>query len=103
MRGQVLARSVNHLGYGGRRQGGHQRVEAADAQGVHAPDPASCRQLQQAELGKEGAFAQEFRVDPDPRLRLQGLRQRRQLIFFIDPNRVGHIIDPRVQFGIDYD
>ena len=29
--------------------------------------------------------------------------QRRQLIISIDPNRVGHTIDPRVQFGIDYD
>ena len=56
------------------------------------------RNLQQTELGEESAFAQEFRVDADPRLRLQITRERRQLGILIDPNRVGHDIDPRVQF-----
>jgi hypothetical protein len=64
---------------------------------------AAGRQLQQAKLGKEGAFTQEFRIEPDPGLRLERPRQRRELIVSIDPNRVGHAIDPRVQFGLDYD
>src|SRR3981081_1205279 len=62
---------MNHFARGRRGQGGHQRIEAADPQRVDAPDLTAGRQLQQAEFGKEGAFAKEFRIESDPRLRLQ--------------------------------
>jgi len=100
---QVLARSVNHLARSRGGQSRHQWIEAAQRQRVDAPDLPPGRQLQQTQLGKESAFAEEFRVHAEPRLRLQRARQCGQFIVSIDPNRVGHSIDPRVQFGIDYD
>jgi len=59
------------------------------------------RNLQQAEFREERAFAKKLRIDADPHLRLQVSRQRRELGLIIDPNRVGHTIDPRVQFERD--
>ena len=60
---------------------------------------AAGRQLHQAELREERAFAQKFRVDADRRLRLRGVRASGAAVLAsIDPNRVGHTIDPRVQF-----
>ena len=100
---QVLTRSVDDLARGRRGQRGQQRLETADAQRVDAPDLVPRGQLQQAELGEKRAFAQELRVDADRGLLLERLRQRGQLVVSIDPNRVRHTIDPRVQFGIDYD
>ncbi len=95
---QVLARGVNHFARGRRGQDGHQWIEAADPQRVDTPDLAAGRQLQQAELGKERAFPEEFGIDSDQSLRLERPRQGRQLIVSIYPNRIGHTIDPRVQF-----
>ena len=102
---------MNHFAGAGRGQGRHQGIEAADAQRVDAPYPSAGCELQKAQFGKESALAQKFRVDADPPcgfLRLRGrvrkrLRERFQLVLSVDPNRVGHTFDPRVQFGIDYD
>ncbi len=49
---------------------GHQWIEAAHPQRVDQPDLSRRAQLQQAQFGKESAFAQKFGVDADRLLRL---------------------------------
>ncbi len=95
---EVLPRGVHDFTRYCGGECGYQRLEAADPQRVHAPDLIAGRQLQQAQLWKEGAFSQEFGVDADRGMRFEGARERRQFLASIDPNRVGHTIDPRVQF-----
>ena len=57
------------------------------------------RELQQAQLGKESAFAQKFGIDSDPRLRLELARQRRQLLVPVNPNRLRHSVSACTIWG----
>src|SRR5271163_1210773 len=87
---EILASGVNEFARLRRGEGRHQWFEAAHPQRVDQPYLSRRAELQQAQLGKESAFAQEFGIDADRHLRLQCARKRRELIAAIDPNRVSH-------------